>query len=401
MGKANAMRIYAKCPPNLWDEFYLTASFLNEWMPTVLLDGGTPYKAYYNHPLDYSRLCEIGYQVFILILNQHNPKVYDCSLECVLIGYDLNSKIYQCYNQTKKQVYLSYHVCFIESHEMSSIVPPPPPNPTTSPIPTSIPDISQSATSLLIVINIEEEETLPKNLCDLLEIPIPDANPDLQGTLDDIMTPGITPTTGHCSSQIQNTKVTKAAGVPSQLDKVHQEVAESRKRVEEERTEKKWKRLENIRNDEIWNDPAWLDEEAREHLQREGVNMLTRGEADSEQVNETWVADNEVENLQQMFKNINANDWIIEANRVDNILAAIDPWMLGAGDEPRDWDDAQWHSPSEVAEWKTAFEDEVKSLKDMGIYILIPHSEVPKGTKICHCKAILRNKLNENGNLAQ
>ena len=107
-----------------------------------------------------------------------------------------------------------------------------------------------------------------------------------------------------------------------------------------------------------------------------------------------------------MFENLNANDWIIEADRVDNILAAIaghsiiDPRTLGASNKPRDWDDAQQHSPSEVAEWKTAFEDKAKSLKDMDIYILIPHSEVPEGAKIHCCKAVLRNKLDENGNLA-
>jgi hypothetical protein len=407
MGKANAMRIYAKCPPNLWDEFYLTASFLDERTPTVSLDGGTPYEAYYNRPPDYSRLREIGCQAFVLVLNRHNPKIYDRSLECVLIGYDLNSKTYRCYNRTTKQVYSSYHVRFIESHETTSTMPPPPPNPTTSPIPTSIPDISQSATSLPIDIDIEEEETLPKNPRDPLEIPIPDANPDLQGALDDITTPGIAPTTGRHSSRIQNAKAAKAAGVPSRLDKIRQEVAESRKRVEEERAEKKRKRLEDIRNDEVRNDPARLDEEAREDLQREGANMSTGGEADSEQVNETRVTDDEVENLRQMFENLNANDRIIEADRVDNILAAIaghstiDPRTLGAGDEPRDWDDAQRRSPSEAAEWKTAFEDEAKSLKDMGVYVLIPRSEVPEGAKIRRCKAVLRNKLDENGNLAR
>jgi hypothetical protein len=47
-----------------------------------------------------------------------------------------------------------------------------------------------------------------------------------------------------------------------------------------------------------------------------------------------------------MFENINANDAIIEADRVEHILAAIadhsmiDPRML-AGDEPQDWEDSQ------------------------------------------------------------
>jgi hypothetical protein len=43
-----------------------------------------------------------------------------------------------------------------------------------------------------------------------------------------------------------------------------------------------------------------------------------------------------------------------------------------AGDKPRDWADSQRWPPMEAAAWKVAFEDEIKSLKDMGIYILIP-----------------------------
>ena len=55
MGKANAMRIYAGCLLNLWDEFYLTTSFLDERTPTASLEGGiTPYEAYYNHTPDYA-----------------------------------------------------------------------------------------------------------------------------------------------------------------------------------------------------------------------------------------------------------------------------------------------------------------------------------------------------------
>ena len=60
---------------------------------------------------------EIGCQAFVLILNKHNPKIYECSIECVLIGYDEKSKSYRCYNRATKQVHSSYHVRFIESHK--------------------------------------------------------------------------------------------------------------------------------------------------------------------------------------------------------------------------------------------------------------------------------------------
>ena len=190
------------------------------------------------------------------------------------------------------------------------------------------------------------------------------------------------------------------------MDRIQEEVANSKARVEETRMERRRKRLEDIREDERRNDPARLDKEARNDLQREEANMTTGGGMGGERVDEGQVADGEVSNLRQMFENINANNQIIEADRVDHLLAAIadhstiDPRTLGAGDEPRDWDDAQWQPPKEAAEWKTTFEDEAKGLKDMGIYVLIPRSEVPEGIKICHCKAVLKNKLDENGNLA-
>ena len=37
----------------------------------------------------------------------------------------------------------------------------------------------------------------------------------------------------------------------------------------------------------------------------------------------------------------------------------------------------------------------------MGMYKLISRSEVPDHSKVHRCKAILKNKLNENGNLSR
>jgi hypothetical protein len=73
------------------------------------------------------------------------------------------------------------------------------------------------------------------------------------------------------------------------------------------------------------------------------VNTTRGGEGN---LTETEVLDNEAGNSCRMFKNMNVNDQIIEADRVNNILAAIakhsmiDPWTL-SGDEPQDWEDLQ------------------------------------------------------------
>ena len=60
---------------------------------------------------------EIGCKAFVLIQNRHNPKVYERSIECVLIGYEPNAKSYRCYHRPTRQVISSYHVCFLESHD--------------------------------------------------------------------------------------------------------------------------------------------------------------------------------------------------------------------------------------------------------------------------------------------
>ena len=403
MGKANAMRIYADCPPNLWDEFYLTASYLDERTPTVSLeDGITPYEAYYNRRPDYSRLREIGCRAFVLILSRHNPKIYDRSIECVLIGYDFNSKTYRCYNKATKTVYSSYHVRFIESHDG--------PSPKTTPhSPASIPDISQSASPSPIHFDEEEEEFLPQDLtepiaprADPLTAPVPNDGPDLQQGPNDVTTTNDPPI--RRSTRIPLVRAAKAAGKPTRLERTLKEVEESKTRVEEMKAEKKWKRLEDIRAEEIRNDPAHLDNVAREELRRDEVTgNMEKGAADT---TETPMAPNDTDNLRRMFENINANDRVIEADRIDNILAAIadhstiDPRTL-AGDEPRDWADSQCRPLAEAAEWKVAFEDEIKSLREMGVYVLIPRSEVPTGAKVRRCKAVLKNKLDEKGNLAR
>ena len=144
MAKARTMRIYAGCPPYLWDEFYLTAAHLHSKTLTRSLEGGiTPWEKYHGCKLGYSYMRKIGCCVFVLIQNKHNPKVYDRSLKCILIGYDPNAKTYRCDHKEAKKVISSYHVCFLESHDGHQC-----PLPETEVVP-SIAEILQNSRSLL------------------------------------------------------------------------------------------------------------------------------------------------------------------------------------------------------------------------------------------------------------
>jgi len=104
-------------PPNRWDEFVLTATYLRMRVPTKSLSNITPYEAYHRRKPDISHLREIGCRAFVLILNKHNPKIYQRSEEHVLIGYGKDSKTYRCYHRATHKIVESYHVVFIEAKD--------------------------------------------------------------------------------------------------------------------------------------------------------------------------------------------------------------------------------------------------------------------------------------------
>jgi len=93
---------------------------------------------------------------------------------------------------------------------------------------------------------------------------------------------------------------------------------------------------------------------------------------------------NDVAGLSQIFEKLRIHE-THHTNPTDAILSTlgdtdnIDPRM-GVDDEPRTWKEAQ--ASPEVEEWTKGYLDELKSLKDMGIYKLVPRSSVPAGTKI-------------------
>ena len=120
MGKSRSMRSDCQLPPNRWDEFVLTSCYLTNRVPTSALNhNSTPYKAYYNRKPSLHHLREIGCRAFVLIQNKNNPKIYERSYECVLIGYSPNSKAYRLYHRPTHKVVVSYHVHFIESKDSS------------------------------------------------------------------------------------------------------------------------------------------------------------------------------------------------------------------------------------------------------------------------------------------
>jgi hypothetical protein len=119
MEKTCSMRSYAKLPPSLWEDLYLTANHLH--VRTLIKHASkTPFELWHGRRPDYSYMREIGCSAYVLILNKHNPKIYECSIKCILVSYEMQSKSYLCWNRDDQKMYKSYHVKFIESHDLST-----------------------------------------------------------------------------------------------------------------------------------------------------------------------------------------------------------------------------------------------------------------------------------------
>jgi hypothetical protein len=152
MGKAHAMRSACGVPVNRWDEFVLMACYLSNYEHWT---GSRP---------DLSHLREIGCRAFVLIQNQHNPKVNNRSIECVLIGYSLDSKVYRCYHRATHKVFISYHVSFIESHQHGSPIPPViDPSPPCSVTVEEVPDIDAPTPSVPPSPDLPRRSSHPSN----------------------------------------------------------------------------------------------------------------------------------------------------------------------------------------------------------------------------------------------
>lgn len=364
MAKARTMRLYANLPAYLWDELYLTATHLQAKTTTRSLQDVTPWERWHERKPDYSYMREIGCKAFVLIQNKHNPKIFERSIECVLIGYDAKSKAYRCYHRETKKVHSSYHVRSLESHDGHLPELTPQETITTSAVaePTSLQDIQRRASSMPLPINDEdsEEEYFPPN--------------NLTQTVgDEQKPPNLPPAPQEPRRSNRTTTPTEKLAPDSRrvtrTERAIQESKESADRIREARSTRK-KTLENLQTQTGSNDPKIADATA-------------------------------IEELREAFGTLNLGDIGENPNQASEILAALsdfpdlNPATMDFQDEPRTWDEAVNSTDSE--KWRKGYREELDSLKEMGVYKLIPRSEVPQGHKVRKGRPVFKIKRDETG----
>jgi len=80
-------------------------------------------------------------------------------------------------------------------------------------------------------------------------------------------------------------------------------------------------------------------------------------------------------------------------------MPQIDLSTLEFEDELKNWKEAK--ASANAKQWEEGYHEELKSLKDMGVYKLIPRSDIPQGQKIRKGMPIFRIKCEENGKAVQ
>ncbi|TFY52252.1 hypothetical protein EVJ58_g10120 [Rhodofomes roseus] len=365
MDRARAMRLAASVPANRWDDFLLTANYLSVRTPSRSLPAGvTPYEMWYGRKPDLSHLREIGCRVFVLIQNRHNPKIYERSVECTLIGYGENSKTYRCYHRDTHKVVNSYHVAFIESHEATPTVHTAPATPVVAspigvaPTPAVLPvdddpvapGVSSSAGAAA-----PWPEELPPPVA-------PVAPPPAVVAPVVVPAPAVPP---RRSSRIPvpSQRRAEADGLPfeSQLQRTVDDIrSRSRARV------------------------------------ASGIPAPVPGpDPSSSIVAPAVLAEPPVPSA---FV-VNDPPPLLEPTVEDHLeaLAAAEviPLDVEYPGDPATLDEAM-ASPFRD-QWTASLQDEFKSIKDLGVYKLVPRSSVPAGRRILKGKPVFRLKRNEKG----
>ena len=369
MEKARTMRLYADLPANLWDELYLTASHIHAKTPTRSLKEITPFELWHGRKPDYSYMREIGCKAFVLIQNRHNPKIYERSIECILIGYDTNSKSYRCYHKPTKRVISSYHVRFLESHEGHN-----PPLPKSTPTTNNLSTLSEIIDSATNVPIIDPEEHTDQDLDvknrinpsisinDNIIDPVTDQIIDAEESQETDVPPDM-PDEPRRSSRIPTKTSSKSDGIvkSSRLEEAIRQSKESAQRKAAERQEQRENKLQTQPNPINVNDPSIED-------LCDAVDHLTISEDNTKEIDDILAA---ISNLPQ---------------------ADLENFNL---DEPNTWNEAKASSYSE--QWEIGYREELQSLKDMGVYRLLHRSQVPAGSKIRKGRPVFRLKRDADG----
>jgi histone deacetylase 1/2 len=95
-----------------WDEAFLTIVFLNNRLPSKVIDQETPLACLHGHEPDYTFIHTFGCAVWPNLCPYNTRKLQFCSKQCVFLGYSNLLKGFKCLDPTDGRMYISMDVIF-------------------------------------------------------------------------------------------------------------------------------------------------------------------------------------------------------------------------------------------------------------------------------------------------
>jgi hypothetical protein len=130
-----------------------------------------------------------------------------------------------------------------------------------------------------------------------------------------------------------------------------------------------------------------------QHCERRAAKQPTEEFPDH---NEASVPGDDIKNdLHQAFGNLDLGDQAHELLALISEMTDLDLESLQFKDEPKTWNEAK--TSVDATRWEARYRDELKSLKEMGVYKLIPRSDVPPGKCVRKGKPVFHIKWDEEG----
>jgi hypothetical protein len=414
LGKARAMRFACNAPTNLWDEFVVTAAYLTNLTASSTIDGRTPHEVWFGHVPSLSHLREIGCRAFALITT-NNPKIFQRSVPCVLIGYAPHSKAYRLWNPASGRVFNSFHVSFIEHLDSlpSSLLPGTflnidddniPPSWDAAGVPFSSVTLSQNKENKLLTSStaIDPNQTVPDNT--VISFPSPNVPIPSLSVSDPIMPIHTSnspmsqnnvnnQTTTNTVTHTDNNNITPSVPPPSNVSvptipSPPLPRRSSRNPVPNPRyTSTSDARLNAAISD------------ATEAGLRRKEERAARRIARLENLTKALLCDFTRDSHEVIQADLDLGDHSIS---VDEAIAAIADGTIvptaDSGDDPS-WSEALASPDREY--WIAGGRDELKSLKDLKVFVLVPRSDVPPGQRPLKGKLVCKRKRDEQGKITR
>jgi hypothetical protein len=106
----------AHLPIDFWGEYILTANYLINMTPSVVLKGKNPYKILFGQPLSYNHIRTFGCFCYVHKQLRDKDKFASRSRRCVFVGYPFDKKGWKMYDLDTSEYLVTRDVAFVKTN---------------------------------------------------------------------------------------------------------------------------------------------------------------------------------------------------------------------------------------------------------------------------------------------